>query len=151
MPLFILSCITLLLTTAYSANVLVIAGMRGSHLYLSTDIADKLVNFGHNVTVVALYGDTRVDMKDRAFHFITLADEIETASLFEKFDDNFGRMLHFPSIEMLAEFYIRQVKDAEFKFVAEESTKLALKYFNGKKFAELLVLLCSDYTRFHQL
>ena len=92
--LFIFLCFTLLLSSSHSANVLVIAGLRGSHLYVSTDVAEKLAEFGHNVTVLTMFSDKRVDMKDKAFHFITFGDENEAGALFKRWDTAFEHILH---------------------------------------------------------
>ena len=138
MLLFILLCVTLLLSTSHSANVLVIAGLRGSHFYVSADIADKLVEFGHNVTVVTMFSDTRVDMTDRAFHFIAVADENEAGSFFKRWDTILKRFIHRPSTDMVVDLIVSQAKDEDVKSWIDDYNNLALKYFQGDEFAGLL-------------
>ena len=72
---FLLCTFLLLLSSSHSANVLVIAGLRGSHLYFSTDIARKLVQFGHNVTLVTMYSDNREGAQNADFKFVTFGDD----------------------------------------------------------------------------
>ena len=139
MLVFILLLVTLF-PTCHSANVLVIAGMRGSHLYVSLDTADKLVEFGHNVTVLTACSDKRVDLKDRAFHFVTIldADEDENYQFVKDWDTIMLHFMHHPSVDMMLEFLVSQASIEEVKRWMDDYNSVMLKYFNGESFPSLL-------------
>ena len=136
--LFILLCFTLLLSSSHSANVLVIAGLRGSHLYVSTDVAEKLAEFGHNVTVLTMFSDNRVEMKDRAFHYITVVDEEDEGPYLERWEAHYNHLIHMPSKDMMWGFAVSRSNVEEVKVWMNDYNSLALKYFRGEDFAGLL-------------
>ena len=138
MLLSILLCTALLLSISHSANVLVVAGHRGSHLYVSTDIADKLVGFGHNVTVVTMFSDDRVHIEDRDFRFIAFGRANDTRLYFKHWDAAFKHFMHRPSRDMLSDSLISQANVEKVKLWRNDFNTLALRYFQGDEFALLL-------------
>ena len=131
MPLFILFSV-ILLSTAHSANVLVIGGMKGSHLYLSIDIANKLIEFGHDVTVLTL---CKVNIDNKAFHLITLMNQEETDVVLKGWDVALQKWLHHPSKGMAMEYSLTW---ANLDPSAKRSEELAHKYFNGEEFSNIV-------------
>ena len=78
MPFYQFILLIPLITLLDSANVLVISGLRGTHLYITTEVAGN-DGLWHNVTVLtAANEDPRVDFKfsDRNFRFATYADDL---------------------------------------------------------------------------
>jgi len=138
MPQTTILWLTVLVTTSYCANVLVLAGLQGSHLFVSLDVADKLAGFGHDVTVVSLFGDSRIKIADRAFRFIAISDESEARSYFEWWDGVFERQLHLPSADMMLRSIELWAFDDEAKLWLNESNSIYLRYFKGERFSELL-------------
>ena len=99
MPFYHLILLLLLPPLLDSANVLVISGLRGSHLYITTEVASKLVDFGHNVTVLTAHEDPRVDFSDRNFRFTTYADDRDPGGreFFARWEKAIDRTLTLPS------------------------------------------------------
>ena len=128
----------LLLSTSYSANVLVIAGTRGSHLYFSTEIAEKIAGFGHNVTVLTMFSDNRVDMNDKPYHLIPIVDDTEADAFMKRFGDVFAHFMHKPSVDMMVEFMEAYTTVDELKAWIYDYHISAVKYFKGEKFSGLL-------------
>ena len=100
MILLALQFLAHMFTTSYSANVLVIAGPRGSHLYVSLDVAEKLVEFGHNVTVLTPLEDTRIEKESRGFRFVAIMKESQVQS--NRWYSLFQHFLHLPSPDMMS-------------------------------------------------
>ena len=138
MRLVSLVSLAVVFSISYSASVLVIAGHRGSHLYVSLNIADKLAEFGYDVTVVTLYTDSRINTQDRPFRFISIANETETKEMFDKVDKNFTEFMHHPSTDMWVDYFIAQVKSPALSSMADDYSRLGINYFNGEDFAKLL-------------
>ena len=124
----------LLPTLLHSANVLVISGLRGSHLYITTEVADKLVDFGHNVTVLTAYTDPRVDFSDRNFRFATYADnsDPEGREFFKRWEKTIDKVLTMPSEDMVIDF-LEESED-----VFKEYTSQAISYYTGDRFSKFL-------------
>ena len=133
-----LLCLTLLLPISHSANVLVIAGFRGSHLYVSTDIADKLAEFGHNVTVLTMFADRRESTKQRSFRVITYGDDDETGVVEKGIESLFVKALDYPSADMAVKFWDSLSTDEEMKKWGESLNNLTLKYFLEDEFSNML-------------
>ncbi|KAL5260556.1 hypothetical protein ACHWQZ_G010637 [Mnemiopsis leidyi] len=138
MKLSSLIYVALVFSTSSSASVLVIAGHRGSHLFVSLNVADKLAEFGYDVTVLTIYSDNRIDLKDKAFRFISVADDAVTQEIFERMEKHFTDFMYFPSTDMWAEFFIAQVRSSAMSSVADDYSRLGIDYFNGEEFAKLV-------------
>ena len=128
----------LLLSTCHSANVLVIAGIRGSHLHFSQEVAGKLVKFGHNFTVLTMYSDKKADVNDTVFKVITFGDEKFVDPFFKGWDAAMERFLHHPSPDMVTEFVFAMVHVDQAKEWTDEHNRIAVDYFTGDKFSKLL-------------
>ena len=124
----------LLPTLLKSANVLVISGIRGSHLYITTEVANKLVGFGHNVTVLTPYKDPRVDFSDRNFHFATFADDQDPygKEFFKRLEEMIDILLRMPSDDMVIDF----LKESEDIF--KQYNSMAISYYTGDLFSKFL-------------
>ncbi|XP_063677336.1 UDP-glucuronosyltransferase 2B16-like [Bolinopsis microptera] len=128
----------LFLSTCHSANVLVIAGMRGSHFYVSTDIAEKIAGFGHNVTVLAMFSDDRVGMDDKPYNLIPMVDDTEADASMKQFRDVFAHFRHKPSVDMMVEVIEAEVTVDVVKAWVDDYHVSAVKYFKGEQFSGLL-------------
>ena len=137
MMLFIVLLFTLL-STSHSANILVIAGLRGSHLYFSTDIADKLAEFGHNVTLVTMFSDNRVEKEDRAFRFITFGDADKSGPNMGYWRAVYEHSMNQPSKDMMPESLINRGEVKEVKLWRDYYYSVAQNYFQGEDFSKLL-------------
>ena len=135
----ILLCVTLV-SAAHSANVLVIAGIFGSHLYFSIDMAEKLVEFGHNVTVLTLYRDSKVNGVDKSYRLITLMNEDES-ELFSKRREAFVQeWMHHPSKDMTMRLFVNiaHVMNPKSSSLFERTKEILEKHFTGEEFFNLL-------------
>ena len=133
-----LTFLAVVFSISYSASVLVIAGHRGSHLYVSLNVAEKLAEFGYDVTVVTTYTDSRINLKDRAFRFISIANEDKTKEMFDRMDKHFTEFMHHPTTDMWVEFFMTQVRSPAISSLADDYSTLGINYFNGEDFAKLL-------------
>ena len=128
-----------LLTTSQTANILIIAGTRGSHLYVSINVAEKLVEFGHNVTVLTSLGDTRMQMEgNREYRTITIVNESERQSITESWEESFQHFLHMPSPDMMSQFFVKKATDKEVMRLRNDLFVDTLEFFRGKRFEGLL-------------
>ena len=134
MPFYHFILLLLLSPLFDSANVLVISGLRGSHLYITTEVASKLVDFGHNVTVLTAHEDPRVDFSDRNFRFTTYADDRDPGGreFFARWEKAIDRTLTLPSEDMIVDL-LEQVEN-----VFSEFHRHAISYYTGDRFSELL-------------
>ena len=132
-------CVAVLFPTYYSANVLVIAGVQGSHLYVSIDMAEKISGFGHNVTLLTLRNDTRINIMNRGFHFIAFGKEgPRMESFLKRWDDAFKHFIHHPSEDMIVEFMRVNLFVEEVLQWGIEFQTMSLDYFQGEEFSGLL-------------
>ncbi|KAL5261603.1 hypothetical protein ACHWQZ_G007334 [Mnemiopsis leidyi] len=132
-------CAVVLVQTCYSGNVLVIAGLQGSHLYVSTDVAEKIAGFGHNVTLLTLRNDSRVNIMDRGFHFVAFGKEgPKMESFLKRWDNAFKHFIHHPSDDMIVEFMRVNVQVEEVLEWGNDFKDMSLDYFQGEEFSELL-------------
>ena len=129
-----------LLTTSQTANILIIAGTRGSHLYVSINVAEKLVEFGHNVTLLTSLGDTRMQMKGNREYYrsITIVNESEHQSITESWDESFQHLLHMPSLDMMSQLFVKKATDKEVKRLRNDLFVATLEFFRGERFEGLL-------------
>jgi len=128
-----------LLPIVYSANVLVIGGVRGSHLFVPVEVAKKMVGFGHNVTVVTPFKEQRVTLQEGTFQLITIedydGDDRQGEKLMETWLSWFAPVLHHPSVDMFANMHDNTELMREF---VNHWNSYLLAYFNGTEFAQLL-------------
>ena len=119
----------------YSAKVLVISGIRGSHLYITSEVADKLVEFGHEVTLLTSYKDPRVDFTDRNFTFMTYADNKDPygKKYFERFEAVLDDLISMPSEDMIMDF----IEKSEELYIREYNFR-AMAYYTGAEFSSFL-------------
>ena len=137
--MFMLVCrlffLILLPAIHYSAKVLVISGIRGSHLYITSEVADKLVEFGHEVTLLTSYKDPRVDFTDRNFTFMTYADDKDPngEKYFERFEAVLDDLISMPSEDMLVDL----IEQSEEVYIREYNFN-AMTYYTGAEFSSFL-------------
>ena len=136
MILLALQILALTFTTSYSANILVIAGPRGSHLYVSLDVAEKLVEFGHNVTVLTPLEDTRIEKESRGFRFVAIMKESQVQS--KRWYSLFQHFLHLPSPDMMSQFIVKQYTDETIIQLKSDHDVVIINFFRGEGFEELL-------------
>ena len=142
--LFLLCHVTL----TSSSNVLVVSGIPGSHLFTMADVAEVLVNFNFNVTLFSINADSRVDMRDRGFHFISVEDEATSEKLMSSWTGVIEDILPLPSEDMLVDQITATEKTREACYTLSRTMKA---HFEGEEFARTLedgnydVIVMDDY------
>lgn len=134
-----LSCLVvlILIPATYSSNILVIGGVLGSHLYTSADVAKTLNGFGHNVTLLSVLDDPRMNYQDsEEFHYVSVTynDTLSSEQL-NAVESSAEEAISAPSQDMMVEM-IKQSGSTKDNF--DMFNQIALPYFGGPKFSHLL-------------
>jgi hypothetical protein len=132
----VLSLLLLLLSLGHSSNVLLLCGIHGSRLLVATEVATRLVEFGHNVTLFSPMNDERLAIGNRKFKFVSVEDRDGRS---EKIKDNTAdvveSVLNLPSADMVANMIVGS--DIAWQNMIN-FTAFTSEHFEGEKFAKLL-------------
>ena len=134
LPLLLPLLLFLLLSLSHSANVLLLCGVHGSRLLVTTEVAVKLAEFGHNVTLFTPMNDNRLSGGNWKFTFVSVED-----SRSQKIKDNTEKLLEgvldLPSPDMAIDMLVGTDRAWENMV---NYTEFAAEHFEGEMFAGLL-------------
>ena len=132
----LLPLLLLLLSLSQSANVLVLSGAHGSRRLITINVATKLAEFGHNVTLFSLMDDVRQEVGDRKFTLQSVEDvDGRAQKLRENVEEMLEGILDLPSAEMVNNMVIGTEKAWQ---NVENYTEFAAAIYEGEQFAKLL-------------